>query len=44
MRSIGSMAMDYAFYNTVVSKEFDAIIYFDKTTPSNSVRMKEDKK
>lgn len=33
-RSIGSMAMDYAFYKTVLPKEFDAVIYFDKTTPS----------
>lgn len=33
-RSIGAMAMDYAFYKTVLPKQFDAVIYFDKTTPS----------
>ncbi len=34
-RSIGAMAMDYAFYPTVITKEFDVLIYFDKTTPSH---------
>ncbi len=33
-RSIGALAMDYAFYNTILPEEFDVIIYFDKTTPS----------
>lgn len=41
MRSIGAMAMDYAFYNTIVSKEFDAIIYFDNTTPSKLLKLHE---
>ena len=35
MRSIGAMAMDYAFYPTVVPNEYDAVIYFDRTNPSN---------
>ena len=34
-RSIGAMAMDYAFYPTVITKDFDVLIYFDKTTPSH---------
>ena len=34
-RSIGAMAMDYAFYPTVITKNFDVLIYFDKTTPSH---------
>lgn len=33
-RSIGAMAMDYAFFRTVLPRQFDAVIYFDKTTPS----------
>lgn len=33
-RSIGSMAKDYAFYKTVLPHQFDAVIYFDKTTPT----------
>lgn len=33
-RSIGAIAMDYAFYKTVLPIEFDAVIYFDKTNPS----------
>jgi erythromycin esterase len=33
-RSIGAKAMDYAFYPTVITNEFDVLIYFDKTTPS----------
>jgi erythromycin esterase len=39
-RSIGSMAMDYAFSPRKVYKEFDAIIYFEKTTPSHCFRSK----
>jgi erythromycin esterase len=34
-RSIGAMAMDYAFYNTIITDEFDILIYFENTTPSN---------
>lgn len=34
-RSIGAMAMDNAFYPTVITKDFDVLIYFDKTTPSH---------
>ena len=37
-RSIGAMAMDYAFYRTVITDEFDALIYFDETTPSQPLR------
>jgi len=33
-RSIGAMALDDAFYKTKIMDEFDAIVYFDKTTPS----------
>lgn len=33
-RSIGAMAMDEAFYPTRITDQFDAVIYFDKTTPS----------
>jgi len=33
-RSIGALAMDDAFYKTKIMDEFDAIVYFDKTTPS----------
>lgn len=40
IRSIGAMAMDYAFYNTIVPKEYDAIIYFEKTTPSTLLKTK----
>jgi len=34
-RSIGAMAKDDAFYKTIITNEFDALLYFDKTTPSN---------
>ena len=34
-REIGAQAMDYAFYPTVITKDFDVLIYFDKTTPSH---------
>ncbi len=34
-RSIGAMAMDYAFYNTIITDEFDILIYFENTTHSN---------
>ncbi|MCF8356922.1 MAG: erythromycin esterase family protein, partial [Melioribacteraceae bacterium] len=34
-RSIGARAMDYAFYKTVITDEFDILIYFENTTPSN---------
>jgi erythromycin esterase len=33
-RSIGAMAMDYAFSPRKITDEFDALIYFEKTTPS----------
>lgn len=33
-RSIGARALDYAFYQTVITSEFDALIFFDETTPS----------
>jgi erythromycin esterase len=33
-RSIGAMAMDYAFYNTIITDEFDILVYFENTTPS----------
>ena len=33
-RSIGAMAMEYAFYPTAVADEFDFLIYFEKTTPT----------
>ncbi|OGU37173.1 MAG: hypothetical protein A2068_01630 [Ignavibacteria bacterium GWB2_35_6b] len=33
-RSIGAMAMDYAFRPAVITKEYDALIFIDKTTPS----------
>jgi erythromycin esterase len=34
-RDIGAMAMDYAFKKQVIAKRFDAVIYFEKSTPSN---------
>ena len=34
-RSIGAAAMDYAFYKTIITDEFDVLIYFEDTTPSN---------
>lgn len=34
-REIGARAMDYAFYPAVITKDFDVLIYFDKTTPSH---------
>ena len=33
-RSIGSVAMNYAFYQTNVSDNFDILIFFDQTHPS----------
>ncbi len=33
-RSIGAMAMDYAFYPTVLTDQFDVLIYFDESHPS----------
>jgi erythromycin esterase-like protein len=33
-RSIGALAMEYAFYPTVVTDHFDALIFFDQTHPS----------
>lgn len=33
-RSIGNRALDYAFYQTVITDEFDALIFFDETAPS----------
>ncbi len=37
-RSIGAMAMDYAFSPHRITQEFDALIYFEKTTPSDCFR------
>lgn len=37
-RSIGATAMDYAFYNTIITDEFDILIYFENTTPSIRLR------
>ena len=37
-RSIGAMALDYAFSPRKVTEEFDALIYFEKTTPSDCFR------
>jgi erythromycin esterase len=37
-RSIGSMAMDYAFSPRKITEEFDALIYFEKTSPSDCFR------
>ena len=34
-RSIGAMTMDYAFNKTIIIDEFDVLIYFEDTTPSN---------
>lgn len=39
-RSIGAMAMDYAFSPRRITEEFDALIYFEKTTPSDCFRSK----
>ncbi len=33
-RSIGAMAVDYAFYPTVVTDHFDVLVYFDRSSPS----------
>jgi erythromycin esterase len=33
-RSIGALAMDYAFYRTIITDDFDILVYFDNTTPS----------
>ncbi len=37
-RSIGAMAMDYAFSPRKITEEFDALIYFEKTSPSDCFR------
>ena len=37
-RSIGAMAMDYAFSPRRITEEFDVLIYFEKTTPSDCFR------
>jgi erythromycin esterase len=37
-RSIGAMAMEYAFYPTVITEQFDALVYFDMTNPSVLLR------
>jgi erythromycin esterase len=37
-RSIGAMAMEYAFSPRKITEEFDALIYFEKTTPSDCFR------
>jgi erythromycin esterase len=37
-RSIGAMAMDYAFSPRRITQEFDALIFFEKTTPSGCFR------
>lgn len=37
-RSIGAMAMDYAFSPRKITQEFDALIYFEKTGPSDCFR------
>jgi erythromycin esterase len=39
-RSIGALAMDHAFSMRNLTKEFDAIIFFEKTTPSDCFRSK----
>lgn len=40
MHIIGGVAPDYGFYLVNIPKEFDAIVYFEKTTPSESFRSK----
>jgi hypothetical protein len=32
------MAMEYAFYPTVITEQFDALVYFDMTNPSVLLR------
>ncbi len=39
-RSIGAMSADHAFSLRNLTKEFDAIIFFEKTTPSDCFRSK----
>lgn len=39
-RSIGAMAMDYAFSPRRIAQEFDALIYIENTTPSDCFRSK----
>jgi len=39
-RSIGAAAMDYAFSKRDITREFDALIYFEKSTPSYCFRSK----
>jgi len=38
MRSIGAMAVEGGFYPTPVTKYYDALVYFDQTTPSALLR------
>jgi erythromycin esterase len=40
-RSIGAMAADHAFSLRNITRDFDAIIFFEKTTPSDCFRSKE---
>lgn len=37
-RNIGAMAMDYAFRRVDITTHFDALIYFEKSTPSDCYR------
>lgn len=37
-RSIGSVASDYAFSKRKITREFDVLIYFEKTTPTHCFR------
>jgi erythromycin esterase len=39
-RNIGAVAMDYAFYGTIITDEFDVLIYFENTTPSECFSIK----
>ena len=34
-RSIGAFAMDNAFYPTIITNEYDVLIFFDNSTPSH---------
>ena len=36
-RTIGALAQEMQFFDTVLPKAFDALIYFDETTPSRSL-------
>jgi erythromycin esterase len=37
-RSIGSMAIEYAFSPRKITEEFDVLVYFEKTSPSDCFR------